>query len=72
MRYLLPVAVFALLIPTAAAATVGPCTDDRLKFCKGVKAAAEDVRACLLQHKEELSGACKARLGEPLSTKAMP
>ncbi len=72
MRYVLPLTVFALLIPSAAVATTSPCTEDRLKFCKGVKAAPEDVRACLLQHKGELSVACKARLGESLSTKVMP
>ena len=70
MRYLPLLIVFELLVSTAAFATVSPCTSDRLKFCKDVKAAPEDVRACLLQHKDELSEACKARLGE--SSKAKP
>ena len=56
--------IFELLVSTAAFATLSPCTGDRLKFCKDVKAAPEDVLACLLQHKDELSEACKARLGK--------
>ena len=64
MRYLLTLLVFLLMVPTAAFATISPCTNDRLKFCRGVNATLEDVRACLLQHQDELSEACKARLGE--------
>jgi hypothetical protein len=64
MRYLISLALAALIFPTAAFATTSPCTGDRLKFCKGVKADPEDVRACLMQHNDELSEACKARLGE--------
>jgi len=64
MRYLRLLLVFELLVSTAAFATVSPCSKDRLKFCNDVKAAPEDVRACLLQHKDELSDACRARLGE--------
>jgi hypothetical protein len=63
MRYLQLLVIFELLVSTAAFATVSPCSKDRLKFCN-VKAAPEDVRACLLQHRDELSAACKARLGE--------
>lgn len=47
----------ALFVPTAAIA--GPCTADKLKFCKDVQAT--DVGACLAQHKDELSEACKAK-----------
>jgi periplasmic protein TonB len=43
-----------------------------LKFCKGVKAAPEDVRACLIKHNDELSEACKAKLGKQLSPSTMP
>lgn len=70
MRFLPLLITFELSVSTAAFATISPCTDDRLKFCKDVKASPEDVRACLLQHKDELSDACKARLG--LSSKPMP
>jgi hypothetical protein len=70
MRYLPLLIIFELSVSTAAFATVSPCTGDRLKFCKDVKAAPEDVLACLLQHKDELSDACKARLGESSKAKA--
>ena len=45
----------------------GPCTDDRLRFCS-VTADPDAIRVCLLQHKNELSGACEARLQEEPST----
>ena len=61
--------IVGLLVSTPTSATVSPCTSDRLKFCKDVKADPEAVRACLLQHKDELSDACKARLG--LSSKTL-
>jgi hypothetical protein len=64
MHYLRLLLIFELLVSTAAFATVSPCSKDRLKFCNDVKAAPEDIRACLLQHKDELSNACKARLGK--------
>lgn len=70
MRYLPLLVTFGLLVSTSVSATISPCTSDRLKFCKDVKAVLEDVRACLLQHKDELSDACKARLGQ--SSKGMP
>ena len=69
MRYLPLLIIFELLVSTSASATISPCTSDRSKFCENVKANPEDVRACLIQHKDELSDACKARLGE--SSKAM-
>ena len=40
----------------------------RLKFCNDGKTAPEDVHACLLQHKDELSDACRARLGDSAMT----
>ena len=70
MRYLIALALAALIFPTAAFGS--PCTGDRLKFCKGVKAAPEDVRACLIKHNDELSEACKATLGKQLSPTTMP
>ena len=35
MRYLLTLLVFLLMVPTAAFATISPCTNDRLKFLQG-------------------------------------
>jgi periplasmic protein TonB len=72
MRYLISLTLAALIFPTAAFATTSPCTGDQLKFCKGVKAAPEDVRACLIKHNDELSEACKAKLGKQLSPSTMP
>ena len=72
MRYLKVLVIFELLVSTAAFATVSPCSKDRLKFCN-VKAAPEDLRACLLQHKDELSDVCKARRrGGYALTQAVP
>ena len=64
MRYLRLLVIFDLLVSTAAFADVAPCSKDRLKFCNDGKTAPENVRACLLQHKDELSDACRARLGD--------
>ena len=64
MCYLRLLLIFDLLVSTAAFADVAPCSKDRLKFCNDGKAAPENVRACLLQHKDELSDACRARLGD--------
>jgi hypothetical protein len=44
-----------------SAPAVSPCTSDRLKFCKDVKGPPEDVRACLMQHKDGLSEACSTK-----------
>ena len=65
MRYLLALTIIALLAPGIALATKGPCTEDRLKFCKDTKANIDDIRSCLLQHADELSGPCAARLAKP-------
>jgi hypothetical protein len=65
MRYLLSLTIIALLSPTVAVATKGPCTEDRLRFCKDTKANLDDLRSCLLEHKDELSGPCAARLAKP-------
>jgi hypothetical protein len=59
MKYLLALLI-ALLVPTAAMAK-GECKADKQKFCKEVIQADGDVRACLEQHKAELSEACKAQ-----------
>jgi hypothetical protein len=64
MKWLLVFMTISFLAPTTALATKGPCTDDRLKFCKETTADPGAIRFCLLQHKDELSGACEARLQE--------
>jgi hypothetical protein len=63
MRHLF-VVLIALLIPTAAMPK-GECEPDIEKFCKDVLAAKGDVGACLDQHQNELSEACKARRKTP-------
>jgi len=61
MRHLI-VVLAALLIPTATMAE-GPCKNDVQKFCKDATTPeGSPPRACLDQHKAELSEACKAKL----------
>lgn len=59
MKHLLALLMMTLFVPTSAIAQ-GPCVDDKAKFCKSV--AKGDFRACLSQHKDELSEACKKRV----------
>src|SRR5215510_10161663 len=68
------VAIFALLIPAAAMAE-GECQQDRQRFCKAETKA--NVGACLEQHVDELSEACKAirqarALASPASAETSP
>ena len=71
MKYVVSWIILAgLIFPTAAFATISPCTADRLKFCKDSKASVENIRACLVEHKDELSEPCKARLADQLPTSA--
>ena len=72
MRCLLTLTLIALFAATEAVATKGPCTDDRLKFCKDTKTNLDDIRSCLLQHKDELSGPCAARLVKPAARPQEP
>jgi hypothetical protein len=72
VRYLFPLMTIALMAPDVAVATKGPCTEDRLKFCKDTKANLDDIRSCLLQHKDELSGPCAARLAKPTGSQEEP
>ena len=58
MNYVLALIMMTLFIPTSAIAQ-GPCAIDKAKFCKDV--AKEEIRACLEQHKDELSEACKKK-----------
>ena len=63
MKWVLVLMTISFLVPTTALASKGPCTDDRLRLCS-VTADPGAIRVCLLQHKNELSGACEARLQE--------
>lgn len=62
MKWVLAFTTFALLVPAAALGGNGPCTADKLKFCRESTADVDAIRFCLLEHKGELSGACEARL----------
>jgi hypothetical protein len=64
MKWVLAFATITFLVPETALAGKGPCTDDKLKFCRESTADVGAVRFCLLEHKDELSGACEARLQE--------
>ncbi len=68
MKWVLVLMTISFLAPTTALATKAPCTDDRLRLCKETTADPDAIRFCLLEHKDELSGACAARLQEEPST----
>jgi Cysteine rich repeat len=53
------------MVPAAAMAQDNPCKQDKVKFCKEVKASGGKVGACLRQHINEVSDECKARLNTP-------
>ena len=71
MKHLVLLTMIAVMgVPTLAAAADpakpgAACRDDRKKFCKDVKTTGGKPRDCLLQHKDELSDACKAFLDRP-------
>ena len=62
MKQLFALIMIAFLVPTAAMAKNSACKEDKTKFCKEVKAAGGKVKACLKEHMEELSPACKESL----------
>ena len=66
MKWVLAFTTFALLVPAAALGGNGSCTADKLKLCRDSEADVGAIRFCLLEHKDELSGACEARLQEEL------
>jgi len=62
------IAVFGVPTLAAAADPAKPgavCKEDRKKFCKDLKTTGGKPRDCLLQHKDELSDACKALFDRP-------
>ena len=80
MKHLVLLTMIAVLgVPTlAAAADPEPakpakpgavCKDDRKKFCKDIKTTGKKPRDCLLEHKDELSPACKALFDKPKKAK---
>jgi hypothetical protein len=66
------IAVFGVPTLAAAADPAKPgavCKEDRKKFCKDLKTTGGKPRDCLLQHKDELSDACKALFDKPAKGK---
>ena len=66
MKMVLALTTIAFLFPATAIAGKGPCAGDKLKFCRESTADVDAIRFCLLEHKDELSGACEARLQDEL------
>jgi hypothetical protein len=66
MKMVLALTTIAFMLPATALAGKGPCASDKAKFCRESTADVDVVRFCLLEHKDELSGACEARLQEEL------
>jgi hypothetical protein len=66
MKWVLAFTTIIFLVPATTLAGNGPCTADKLKFCRASTADVDAIRFCLLEHKDELSGACEARLQEEL------
>jgi hypothetical protein len=66
MKHLVLLTMIAVMgVPTLAAAADpakpgAACREDRKKFCKDIKTTGKKPRECLLEHKDELSDACKA------------
>jgi hypothetical protein len=69
MKQLLALMTIAFLLPAGAALAQGPCQADKEKFCKDVMAAGGKPRACLKEHMDELSPACKEKLTKPKAEK---
>jgi hypothetical protein len=71
MKHLVLLTMIAVMgVPTLAAAADpakpgAVCKEDRKKFCKDIKANGGKPRDCLIQHKDELSDACKALFDKP-------
>jgi hypothetical protein len=66
MKHLVLLTMIAVIgVPTLAAAADpakpgAVCKEDRKKFCKDLKTTGGKPRDCLMQHKDELSDACRA------------
>lgn len=78
LAMLAPCSAFAADAPATAAPTASTsstatpdtnlrwaaCATDLQKFCAGLERGKGKKRACLESHAAELSGGCKARMGE--------
>ena len=64
MKKLVALVMMAFLVPAAAYAK-NPCKDDKVKFCKDVKASGGKVNDCLREHVNEVAPACKEQLAKP-------
>jgi hypothetical protein len=64
MKKLVALVMMAVLVPAAAYAK-NPCKDDKVKFCKDVKASGGKVNDCLREHVNEVAPACKEQLAKP-------
>jgi len=63
MKQLIALMMIAFMLPAGAAlAQGGPCQADKQKFCKDIMDAGGKPRACLKEHVDELSPACKEKL----------
>ncbi len=71
MKHLVLLTMIAVMgVPTLATAADpakpgAVCREDRKKFCKDIKTTGKKPRECLLEHKDELSDACKAYIEKP-------
>jgi hypothetical protein len=73
MKHLVVLAMIAIMGVPAVAAAADPkpssvCKADKQKFCKDAKSTGVKVRDCLMQHKDELSDACKTYVDRPKKT----
>lgn len=62
---LISVTLFSLLFTNAALAK--PCKADIKKFCAEHRGDRAQVMSCLLDHKDQVSDQCKARIGKKLN-----
>ncbi|UTH74560.1 hypothetical protein [Chromobacterium sp. IIBBL 290-4] len=53
---------------TAFAAGDRPCKEDMQKLCAGKK-GREEIKACLIENKDKISPACKAKIEEKAAEK---
>lgn len=53
---------------SAFASSDTPCKDDAQKLCAGKK-GREQIKACLIENKEKISPACKAKIEEKAAEK---
>jgi hypothetical protein len=57
------VALCTLGLASVVMASSTPCRDDAKKICEGKK-GRDEIKACLIENKDKVSAACKAKLEE--------